>query len=583
MITQTLTELFSAAFEKCGYAGELGIVTTSNRMDLCQFQCNGAMRAAKLYKKAPIVIANEVIEMIDKANFSTLEAVSPGFINISLNQEWLLSLVNEVAGDEHSGIPQIGKGQTLVLDYGGANVAKPLHIGHLRPAIIGESVKRIAKACGMNVIGDVHLGDWGLQIGLVIAELKERNPEWDCFKEDFDAEKESVQTLTTELLTEIYPFASKKSKEDEEFKKKAGDVTVDFQNEHPGYMALWKEIMRVSLVDLKRNYDIMGAEFDLWYGESDSAKYIPELMDILMKKKLLVESEGAMVVEVAEETDKVTMPPVIVKKSDNSGTYATTDLATIVQRQKDFAPDKIWYVVDKRQDLHFKQVFRCAKKAEIVPRETDFYFLGFGTMNGKDGKPYKTRDGGVMQLSVFLDTVTEAAFEKLNTSEFVSEEHKKDIGAKLGMAAVKFGDLINYCLRDYVFDLDKFLSFEGKTGVYVLYTVTRINSILKKSGYIEGAKMPISGIYTDIEKDIILNIILTGEVFKRAIEEKAPSYICENVYQLATLFSRFYHDSHIVNEQDEEKRNSWMALSAMTKKMLEMQLDVLGIETVENM
>lgn len=580
-ITKILTVIVSDAFDKCGYDSKLGTVTASDRLDLCQFQCNGAFAGAKLYKKAPFMIADDVAKVLQSEGiFSKVDVVKPGFLNLTLSDDYMLKLTKEIEADKFCGVPQAEKPQTIIIDYGGPNVAKPLHIGHLRSAIIGESLKRLARACGNTVYGDVHLGDWGLQIGLVIAELNERYPDRKCFSEDFNADTDTVEPLSAELLCEVYPFASKKSKENEEFKAKAHTATFELQNGRAGYIALWKEILRVSIADLKDNYSKLDVDFDYWYGESDADKYIPELMKILEDKKLSYESNGALVVDVELESDKAPMPPVIVRKSDNSSIYATTDLATIIQREKDFHPNKIWYVVDKRQELHFTQVFRCARRAELVPAETELEFLGFGTMNGSDGKPYKTRDGGVMRLSDLIETVTNASLQRLENSSFVSEDDRESYARKLGMAAVKFGDLINHRSKDYIFDLDKFLSSEGKTGIYLLYTVSRINSIMKKAG---DAKAEFTGIYTDEERELMLKLIMTGDVFNYAMDEKAPNYICENAYQLAVSFSRFYHENHIMDEKDEAKKASWLALAKLVRTVITKHLDILGIETVENM
>lgn len=580
-ITKILTGIVSDAFDKCGYDSKLGTVTASDRLDLCQFQCNGAFAGAKLYKKAPFMIADDVAKVLQSEGiFSKVDVVKPGFLNLTLSDDYMLKLTKEIEADKFCGVPQAEKPQTIIIDYGGPNVAKPLHIGHLRSAIIGESLKRLARACGNTVYGDVHLGDWGLQIGLVIAELNERYPDRKCFSEDFNADTDTVEPLSAELLCEVYPFASKKSKENEDFKAKAHTATFELQNGRPGYIALWKEILRVSIADLKDNYSKLDVDFDYWYGESDADKYIPELMKILEDKKLSYESNGALVVDVELESDKAPMPPVIVRKSDNSSIYATTDLATIIQREKDFHPNKIWYVVDKRQELHFTQVFRCARRAELVPAETELEFLGFGTMNGSDGKPYKTRDGGVMRLSDLIETVTNASLQRLENSSFVSEDDRESYARKLGMAAVKFGDLINHRSKDYIFDLDKFLSSEGKTGIYLLYTVSRINSIMKKAG---DAKAEFTGIYTDEERELMLKLIMTGDVFNYAMDEKAPNYICENAYQLAVSFSRFYHENHIMDEKDEAKKASWLALAKLVRTVIIKHLDILGIETVENM
>ncbi len=582
-ITSLLSEVVANAFEESGYDPKLGVVTVSDRMDLCQFQCNGAFAGAKLYKKAPFMIANDVKARLETSDiFSKVEVANPGFLNLTLTDEFLASYINEIALDKNLGIPQAENEETIVLDYGGPNVAKPLHIGHLRSAIIGEAIKRIARATGRKVIGDVHLGDWGTPIGLCIAEYMERHPEWACFKPDFDPEKDNMPELDAKELNEIYPFASAKSKEDPEFKEKAHQIVCLFQERHPGYEALRKEIVKISVDDAKASYDKLDVHFDLWYGESDAYDYIDELVDTLNDKGLLYESDGAMVVDVAEESDKIDMPPAIIKKADGSNIYATTDLATIIQRRKDFDPDRIWYLTDKRQALHFTQVFRCAKKAGIVEDSVELKFLGFGTMNGSDGKPFKTRDGGVMRLSDLINIATEGALEKLKDSEYISGD-KAEIAQKIGVAAIKFGDLSNHPTKDYVFDLDKFLSFDGKTGTYLLYTVTRINSILKKADIAYDEKREVSGIYTDIERELALTLALSGEVFQRAFDEMTPSTVCDNAYNIATAFSRFYHDNHILNEQDDVKKQSWLALSLVTRALLTKHLDVLAIEYVENM
>jgi len=537
-ITQTLSEIVSQAFEIAGYDSSLGAVTASDRLDLCQFQCNGAFAAAKQYHKAPFIVAEQVAEVLKSDGiFSKVEVAKPGFLNLTLNDSYLLEQANAIACDPHLGVPQAEQPATIVLDYGGPNVAKPLHIGHLRSAIIGESIKRIARAAGHKVIGDIHLGDWGLQIGLVITELQARYPHWRCFAADFDPAADQVEPLQAAELNEVYPFASKKSKTDEAYAQKAHQATYELQNGRPGYIALWKEILRASIADMKGNYEKLGVTFDLWYGESDADRYIPRLMDMLAEKNLLVESDGALIVEVAEPEDKAPMPPVIVRKSDHSSIYATTDLATI----------------------------------------------GFGTMNGADGKPYKTREGGIMKLEDMIATVTAGAQEKLEASSFVDEADYQDIALKVGVAAIKFGDLINQRAKDYVFDLSKFFSFEGKTGPYLLYTITRINSILKKAGVPADQPLLLTGVYTDSERELLLKILMGGDVFQRTLAEKAPNYLCEDAYQLANSFSKFYHDNRIIDEPDEAKKQSWLALISLVRQVLCNHLDLLGIETVEHM
>lgn len=570
LITELLSEVFKDAFSKCGYDEELGQVVVSNRLDLCQFQCNGALSGAKQYRKVPVIIAKEVVKQItDNEMIGTVEIVAPGFINITVKDEFLISYVEQIFADKYMGVPQADKSETIVLDYGNPNVAKPLHVGHLRSAIIGEVLKRIVTATGRKAIGDVHLGDWGLPMGLVLAELQER------YGND-------IPPLTTDMLNEIYPFASKKSKEDAVFLEKARNITAELQKGNSDYRSIWRTMIDISVEDIKKTFGRLGTTFDYWYGESDSSKYVPELIQLLREKNLLVESEGAQVVEVASEEDKYSVPPTIVTKSNGSEGYATTDIATIIQRQKDFHPDKIWYVVDFRQNLHFTQVFRTAVKAELIPRTTELTHLCFGTVNGKDGKPFKTRDGGVMQLAELLDTICESSYERLKLSDDLDEVAKKEIADRIGIAAIKFGDLINHYSKDCIFDLDKFMASEGKTGVYLLYVVARINSIMRKIGAeVQDAKL--HGIYSEGERELLLKLALSGNAFMGAYNEKAPNILCENAYQIAVAFSKFYHDNHIISELDESKKTSWIFICAVTKAMLVKHLDTLAIDAVDIM
>lgn len=580
-IIEKLTEKMSSAFEQAGYDGGFGKVITSNRPDLCDFQCDGALKGAKQYRKSPMMIAEDVAKYLEGTEeFKSVSVVPPGFINLTISNEVILGFANGMAEDRNMGIPQLTDKETLIIDYGGANIAKPLHIGHLRTAIIGEALKRLMRLLGYKVIGDVHLGDWGLQIGLVIAELAQRNPGFSCFTVDYK-DGDALPEITTDSLNEIYPFASKKSKEDAAFSEKAHQMTFELQKRTPGCIALWKEILNVSVSDLKLNYGKLGIDFDLWYGESDADEYIEKVISILEEKELLKESDGAKIVDVLEETDKRPIPPVIIIKSDGAVNYATTDIATLYQRQQDFAPEKVWYVVDKRQELHFLQVFRTTKKAEIVPQETELLHIGYGTMNGQDGKPYKTRDGGVMRLGDMVSTVTNSAKEKISTSEYMDGQSHEETARKIGVAAIKFGDLINHPSKDYIFDLDRFMSFEGKTGPYILYMIARINSLLAKT---EGADFTgITGIYADEDRELLLKILGTADTFWAAAREKAPNYIAENAYQIASVFSQFYHNNKIVAEKDKEKQSSWISLCLLVKSLLELHLDILGIEPVEFM
>ena len=586
-ITKTLSLLCAEAFEACGYEGSLGVVTKSDRPELCQFQCNGAMKGAKLYKLPPFKIATAVTEKLaENPAFEKVEMAMPGFINVTLKNEYLAAFINESAADPAKGMPQLLAGKKVLVDYGGPNVAKPLHIGHLRSAIIGESIKRICTAAGADAFGDTHLGDWGLQMGLVISELWERHPDWRCFASDFDPEKESLPPIDVKELNEVYPAASAKSKVDPAFFEKAHQVTAELQKKHPGYYALWKSFMAVSRADMKSIYDRLNVDFEYWYGESDAEDYVEELLALLEEKNLLEESEGARVVRVSREDDNAPMPPVIIKKSDNSNIYATTDLATMIQRKKLFDPDYVWYVVDKRQGLHFTQIFRCEKLAGILKEECSCEHLGFGTMNGADGKPFKTRDGGVMQLNTLLDTAFEKALLSLDPAKFRDEEHRRGVADKLSVASVKFGDLINNRAKDYIFDFDRFLSCEGKTGAYLLYTVTRITSLLAKAereGAVAGEALDPAIALSPAEKELLLTLADVGEYFEQAVVERCPNYIAEAAYRIASAFSAFYHDDRILSEEDEAKKRNRLALCKITRDKMMFLTDLLGIETVDVM
>lgn len=584
-LLEIITEETSAAFVQCGYDAAYGRVTVSNRQDLCEFQCNGAMAGAKKYKKAPIAIANEVVELLkDSKTFSEITAVMPGFINIKLNNEFVADYINEMKNEEKLGYKGPEAPETIVIDYGGPNVAKPLHVGHLRSAVIGESLKRICRFMGHKVIGDVHLGDWGLQMGLIIEEVKDRNPELCYFDENFTGEYPSEAPFTISELEEIYPKASAKSKVDEAFAKRAHDATFRLQNGDAGYTALWNHIMRVSVADLKKNYKSLNVEFDLWKKESDAQPYIPAMVEDMKEKGLAYTSQGALVIDVKEETDTKEIPPCILLKSDGATLYSTTDLATIVEREKLFQPDQIIYVVDKRQEMHFTQVFRCAKKAELT--DAKLKFLGFGTMNGKDGKPFKTREGGVMRLENLISDISKAVYNKIMENRTVSEDEAKDTSGIIGIAALKYGDLSNQASKDYVFDVDRFISFEGDTGPYILYTIVRIKSILKKY---EETKQNCSDSFnvlpatSDSQKALMLQLTSFQEMLLQSYEELAPHKICSYIYDLSNAFNRFYHDTKILIEENEEVQKGYIALIDTTKRVLEVCIDLLGFEAPDRM
>lgn len=576
------------AFEAAGYDRELGKVSVSNRPDLCEFQCNGAMAGAKQYKKAPIMIANDVAaKLADSKVFDKVDAVAPGFLNLVIKNEFIGDYVKEMKNSSKFGLEEAKEPASIVIDYGGPNVAKPLHIGHLRSAIIGESLKRIVRFMGHNVTGDVHLGDWGLQMGLIIAELELRNPELPYFDDNFTGEYPTEAPFTISELEEIYPFASGKSKEDEAFKAKALEATKQLQSGKRGYRAIWKHIMEVSVTDLKRNYEKLGVSFDLWYGESDADPYIPQMVEDMKRDGYAYMSEGALVVDVKEETDKKEMPPCMILKSDGAALYETTDLATIKQRVEDFNPSSILYVADKRQELHFEQVFRCARKTKLIRDDADLRFIGFGTMNGKDGKPFKTRDGGVMRLENLIKEVEDEMLKKIMDNREIDEDSARQIAQTVALAALKYGDLSNQASKDYIFDIDRFTSFEGDTGPYILYTIVRIKSILAKykenAGDIESALDAISSPVNESEKQLMMVLAKFNASIENAYEELAPHKICAYIYEIANAFNHFYHETKILSEEDEAKKKSWISLLALTRDVLETAIDLLGFSAPERM
>ena len=579
-ILDIITEKMQAAFEEAGYDRSYGRVTVSNRPDLCEYQCNGALAAAKQYHCAPIKIAQAVVEKLNAEDYSLVEAVNPGFINLKLSGHFLKEYLETMRTAPKFGAAQIGAGKTVVVDYGGANVAKPLHIGHLRPAIIGESLKRLYKYLGYNAIGDVHLGDWGLQMGLIIAELSERQPELPYFDPDFTGEYPKEAPFTVTDLEEIYPTASAK-KSDPEFSHKAHQATLELQQGRRGYRALWRHIMNVSVADLKKNYDNLDVHFEKWLGESDADPYIPPMVEDMKKRGIAVPSEGAWVIPVAQEGDKKEMPPCILVKSDGSSIYATTDLATLVQRMQDWHPDKVLYVTDKRQNLHFEQVFRAARKAGIVPDTTELEHVGFGTMNGKDGKPFKTRDGGVLRLETLISDMTDFVRAKVVENRIVEPEEVEPTTAKIAMAALKYGDLSNQPTKDYNFDMERFAAFEGNTGPYILYTIVRIKSILSRYG--EWENLPIQEPANDYAKDLMLAITKFGPALEGALKTSSPNLICAYVYELAGCVNKFYHETPILKEEDETVKAGHIALIGLAKNILETSIDLLGFHAPEKM
>ena len=587
-----ITEQVTNAFTGQGYDAKYGKVTLSNRPDLCEYQCNGAMAAAKEYKCAPFMISDKIAQALaENELFESVESVKPGFINMKVSPAYLAKYVSDMKADEgRFGCDKAAHPKTIIVDYGGAKLAKPLHVGHLRSAVIGESIKRIGKFMGHHMIGDVHLGDWGLQMGLIIVELKERKPDLVYYDESYTGEYPKEAPFTISELEDIYPTASKKSKEDEAFREAAMEATSQLQAGRRGYRALLAHILDVSVTDLKKNYDNLNVSFELWKGESDAQPYIPDMVQMMKDKGFAYMSEGALVVDVKEDTDTKEIPPCIILKSDGASLYSTTDLATIVMRMQDYNPDAIIYLTDQRQSMHFVQVFRCARKTGLVGPDVELTHIGFGTMNGKDGKPFKTRDGGVMRLEYLLDEINEEMLKKITENQKekenldISEEEAKQTAKTVALAAVKYGDLSNQASKDYCFDIERFTSFEGNTGPYILYTIVRIKSILKKyTAKNSLPDAPILGAHSASEKNLMLVLSRFNAMMENAYEEKAPHKICAYIYELANAFNGFYHETKILSEEDFKVQASYIGLLVLTKNILETCIDVLGFSAPDRM
>ncbi|MEE8886773.1 MAG: arginine--tRNA ligase [Eubacteriales bacterium] len=588
-IIEDINEAAADAFEKAGYDRKYARVTLSNRPDLAEYQCNGALAAAKEYHKAPIMIAESVVEEMKKsAIFSSVEAVKPGFINITVTPDYVASYLEKMSHDDELSVNKTTDPKTIIIDYGGANVAKPLHVGHLRSAVIGEAIKRMERRLGNKVIGDVHLGDWGLQMGLIITELQERQPDLPYFDESYTGEYPEEAPFTISELEEIYPCASGKSKTDDSYKARALEATAELQRGRRGYRALWKHIMNVSLADLHKNYSRLNVSFDLWKGESDAQPYIAPMVEKMKKDGYAYMDQGALIVDVAEPDDKKEVPPCMILKSDGASLYTTTDLATIVQREEDYHPDEIIYVVDKRQEMHFIQTFRCARKCGIVGPDMKFTFIGFGTMNGKDGKPFKTREGGVMRLETLIKDIDDEMYKKIVENRSVRDKDAEETAEVVGLSALKYGDLQNQASKDYIFDIDRFTSFEGNTGPYILYTIVRIKSILNKYAEETGiapdeAGGKIIAASSDAEKKLMLQAGRYNEALEDACAEYAPHRVCAYIYELANDFNSFYHDTKILSEENEERKNSWISEIRLVKDILEDAIDVLGFSAPDRM
>ena len=586
-ILDVISEEVKKAFETAGYDRELGRVTLSNRPDLCEYQCNGSLAGAKKYHKAPLMIAQGVAEVLkENSVFSEVSAVAPGFLNLKVSEEFLSGYLNEMAASEKFGVAEPEKKETIIIDYGGPNVAKPLHVGHLRSAVIGESIKRILRYAGHDVTGDIHLGDWGLQMGQIITELQVRQPELPYFDENYTGEYPEEAPFTIAELEEIYPTASGKCKVDEAYKERAMENTRKLQDGVRGHRALWQHILRVSIADMKKNYEKLNVDFDLWNGESTVQYLIPGMVEKMKKDGFAHESEGALVVDVKEETDTKEIPPCIILKSDGAALYSTTDLATIEERMEKYHPDTLIYITDKRQVMHFEQVFRCARKTGLVEPETSLRHIGFGTVNGSDGKPFKTRQGGVPRLENLIEEIDDEMYHKIRESRReLSDEEARKTADIVGLAALKYGDLSNQAAKDYVFDVDRFTSFEGDTGPYILYTIVRIKSILEKyvqqGGSLEG--LSILPAQNPDEKALMLEISGFQSMIAGAEKELAPNRVCAYIYDLSNAFNRFYHETKIIAEEDETRKAGLIALLMLTKGVLEDCIDLLGFGAPDRM
>ena len=589
-----ISKEMASAFEAAGYDSALGRVTVSNRPDLCEYQCNGAMAGAKRYRKAPFMIADDVAKVLKEKNdgagsavFSKVEVVKPGFLNLDVSDSFLQSYLHQMAGDARLGMPLPEKPEKIIIDYGGPNVAKPLHVGHLRSAVIGEAVKRIARFHGEDVIGDIHLGDWGLQMGLVITELKKRMPDLPYFDPDFKGEYPEEAPFTVSELEEIYPFASARSKQDPEYYAEAMDTTRRLQEGERGFYALWQKIIAVSVADMKRNYENLNVTFDLWNGEASVHPVIPGMVADLKAGGYAYESQGALVIDVSKETDSKEIPPCIVLKSDGASLYTTTDLATIKERVEKYHPDRIIYITDKRQELHFTQVFRAAQKSGLVEPETELVHIGFGTMNGKDGKPFKTREGGVMRLETLIADIDAEMLSKISTNPEIPAEEAAETSRQVALAALKYGDLSNQASKDYIFDIEKFTSFEGDTGPYILYTIVRMRSILQRYAEEPGAKDPALLTAGEpagaVEKKLMMDIAGFNAMMEGAFTDCAPHRICAYIYQLSNDFNSFYHSTRILTEEDREQKESWIALLHLTERVLSCCINVLGFSAPARM
>ena len=567
--------------KEAGYEIENFVLQSSNRPDLGDYQINDSMSLAKIYHQNPREIAEKIKEKLESdSRFTNINIAGPGFINISFSDNFLIEAINKINLDITNGI-DIQEKKKIVIDYGGANVAKALHVGHLRSANIGEALKRLAKLLGHEVLGDAHLGDYGRPLGLVVLEIKQMYPELPYFDPNYIGDFSEIELPITNVdLEKIYPLASSKAKEDENYLEEARLVTGKIQSHERGYYDLWKKVVEISKKEIKKIYDELNVDFELWLGESDAVEYFDELLKIYSDKNILVESNGAKIVEVATEEDKAPMPPLLFVKSNGTISYETTDLATILQRQKDYNPDEIWYCVDGRQELHFEQVFRAARKASLVDEDVNLEFIGFGTMNGSDGKPFKTRDGGVMTLKDLIALVNEETLKRINP-DTVPEDEKESVAKTVAIAALKYADLLPYRGTDYVFSPEKFADLEGKTGPYILYSTIRMKSLLQKGKDIK--QETYSKIKSDVDRDIIIALLRLATALTKSYEAKSLNDIAEYIYVLTSKYNKFYAENKVLLEEDESLKESWLVLTKAVYKVNSLLIDTLGLKVPEKM
>ena len=579
-IIKNITNELKKLVNQAGYEVENLILQPSGRKDLGQYQLNDAMPLAKKYGKNPRMIAEDIVKVLEQdSRFTNVNIAGPGFINITLTDEYLVEVLNKISKDINLNIDKEDP-KKIIIDFGGANVAKALHVGHLRSANIGEALKRLARVLGHEVLGDAHLGDYGRPLGLVVLEIKKRYPNLPFFDENYTGDFSDVELpITNEDLEEIYPYASNKSKEDEAYLEEARDVTAKIQSKTKGYYDVWKKVIEISKADIKEVYDTLNVFYDLWLGESDAVEYFEELNEIFEKSGVLEESEGAKIVEVKEETDNAPMPPLLFLKSNGTLSYQTTDLATILQRVKEYNPDEMWYVTDNRQALHFEQVFRAAKKVNLVRGDVVLEHIPFGTMNGKDGKPFKTRDGGVMSLKNLISLVKEETIKRIALN--VTEEEKEEISETVAIAALKYADSLPYRATDYIFEIEKFADLEGKTGSYLLYSTIRMKSLLKKAEGLKQEQMHL--LNSETEKDIALTILALPNVLLKSKEAKSLNDIAEYLYKLTSLYNKFYAENKVLAEENQQLQESWLVLTKLVYDINMLLLDVLGLKVPEKM